>query len=108
MKHFIFTIVFFLPLLLDAQVYNDVPLSLSYNRIKCDGYVDGVQIASTSNGYKINSILVARYPVLVNTIVSAGGKKPHELYVFGTYTFDNNMMLIDSLQQFINYNTLAC
>lgn len=104
MKRFIFTIVFFLPLLLDAQVYNDVPLSLSYNRIKCDGYVDGVQIASTSNGYKINSILVARYPVLVNTIVSAGGKKPHELYVFGTYTFDNNMMLIDSLQQFINYN----
>ncbi|MBK8356516.1 MAG: hypothetical protein IPL13_14450 [Saprospiraceae bacterium] len=68
MKHFIFTIAFFLPLLLKAQIYNDVPLSLSYNKIKCDSYYDGVQIASTSNGYTINSILRAKYPIVTGRI----------------------------------------
>ncbi|MFZ1335493.1 MAG: hypothetical protein WAR99_08750, partial [Saprospiraceae bacterium] len=103
MKHFIFTIAFFLPLLLKAQIYNDVPLSLSYNKIKCDSYYDGVQIASTSNGYTINSILRAKYPIVTGKKITSGGKEDEKLIVFGTYFFDEKMKLIDSLQQFINY-----
>ena len=103
MKNFIFTLLIMFPIFIQAQVYYNVPLSLSNKRIKCYEYVDGAQIESTAKGYKINSILRAKYPISKGKTITTGGKKDEELYVFGNYYFDEKMNLIDSLHQFINY-----
>ena len=103
MKNFIFTLLIMFPIIIQAQVYYNVPLSLSNKRIKCNEYVDGAQIESTANGYKISSILRAKYPISKGKTITTGGKKDEELYVFGNYYFDETMNLIDSLHQFINY-----
>lgn len=91
------------PIIIQAQVYFDVPLPLTCNKITSEEYLDGVRLYTTSGGYEVFTLLKTKYRLVEDDLYLDKTKQFFNIKVLGTYHFDDKMKLVDSLQQIIDY-----